>query len=100
MEGTLMSSKAARRTAALEVLEYLNQQAGRHYKPTKSHTTMIEARLKDHSLQDLRDVIDSKVEEWGKNEKMEPYLRPQTLFNAKNCDGYVGVFKPIVGGKK
>ena len=34
-------------------------------------------------MEDFKKVIDIKVQEWGKNEKMNKYLRPETLFGTK-----------------
>ena len=36
-----------------------------------------------HALEDFKNVIDWKVSQWGSEEKMERYLRPQTLFGTK-----------------
>lgn len=38
--------------------------------------------------QDFYDVIDLKVFEWGDNEKMKTYIRPETLFGNK-FEGYL-----------
>jgi uncharacterized phage protein (TIGR02220 family) len=71
------------------IVEYLNQKAGTHYKPSsKSTQTKIHARLNEgFTLDDFKTVIDKKVAEW-KGTEMEQYLRPETLFGTK-FEGYL-----------
>lgn len=71
------------------IVEYLNQKAGTHYKPSsKSTQTKIHARLKEgFTLDNFKTVIDKKVAEW-KGTEMEQYLRPETLFGTK-FEGYL-----------
>lgn len=83
---TLMSSKLDE----IEVLNFLNEKTGRNYQPVKSNLSMIKARLKEYSITQLNQVIAKKCRDWGADEKMEPYLRPATLFNATKCAQYVG----------
>jgi len=73
-----------------QIINYLNTEADKSYKPTTPMTIkLINARLKEgHSFDDFKRVIDIKVEEWkgryskdGKN--WGDYLRPQTLFSNK-----------------
>lgn len=72
---------------AKSVLSYLNEKAGTNFKPVESNLKFIVARLKDYSENDLKAVIDKKVKEW-KGTKMQPYLRPETLFNATKFESY------------
>ena len=78
-----------------EVVEYLNEKAGRDFSP-KGSTTMklINARIKEgYTLEDFKKVIDIKVKDWGKVERgkkdMRKYLRPQTLFNKTKFENYM-----------
>ena len=68
-----------------EVISYLNLKAGTNYKATTPKTrTLIKARLKEgFTLDDFYAVIDKKVLLWGKDIKMQAYLRPETLFGTK-----------------
>lgn len=72
-----------------DVINYLNQQTGKHYKSTtKKNQTVIRARTDEgFSLQDFKKVIDNKVTEWTGTD-MEKYLRPETLFGTK-FEGYL-----------
>ena len=67
-----------------EVVDYLNQKAGTHYRAnTNSTQRHIKARLNEkYTLDDFKTVIDKKVEEW-KGTEFEQYLRPETLFGNK-----------------
>ena len=67
------------------IIDYLNKQAKREYRPTTEKTkSLIRARLREgFTEQDFRTVIDKKVEEWLGDDKMDKYLRPSTLFGTK-----------------
>jgi uncharacterized phage protein (TIGR02220 family) len=72
-----------------DVINYLNQQTGKHYKSTtKKNQTVIRARTDEgFTLDDFKQVINNKVAEW-KDTDMEKYLRPETLFGTK-FEGYL-----------
>lgn len=73
-----------------DVLTHLNLSIGSKYKPsTSSHSSSIRARLNDHSVDDLKLVIDYKIKSWGSDAKMVSYIRPQTLFSAGKFEGYL-----------
>lgn len=69
------------------IITYLNEKAGTRFKPVESNLKFIKARLKDYSIERLKAVIDLKVKEW-RGTKMQPYLRPETLFNATKFEAY------------
>lgn len=68
-----------------EVVDYLNQRAGTHYKATTAITRkLIKARLKEgFTIDEIKLVIDKKCAEWLNNRDMAQYLRPETLFGNK-----------------
>lgn len=74
-------------STAEDVLIYLNEKAGTRFRPVESNLKFIKARLKDYSIERLKAVIDLKVKEW-RGTKMQPYLRPETLFNATKFEAY------------
>ncbi len=76
-------------------LEYLNSVTGSKYRAsTKSHIQNISARLSEgFTVEDLKMVIDAKNKEWGNDSKMCQFLRPCTLFSAKNFNGYLAMAK-------
>lgn len=85
---------------AINVLEYLNSVCGTRYKKsTKSHIQNINARLNDgYSAGECKAVIDLKNQQWGNDQKMADYLRPQTLFSASKFPGYVKATKTTKTG--
>lgn len=71
-----------------EVLDYLNEKAGTHYRQVESNYKHIKARLQDFSVDDLKTVIDKKCQEWIGTE-FEKYLTPETLFRPGNFEKYL-----------
>ena|ERR1700676_3908148 len=87
------------RKQAIEVLEFLNERTGRQYRPVDTNLKMIMSRMKSGVTADkCRQVIVKKWLEWGKQENMEKYLRPKTLFNATNFEQYVAELVKIPEG--
>ena len=78
------------------IVDHLNKKTDSKYKTsTKSTQKHIKARLNEgYTLEDFIRVIDIKVAEWGDNEKMSQYLRPDTLFGTK-FESYLNQ-KPVV----
>lgn len=72
-----------------EVIDYLNEKTGKTFKAVESNNKLIRARYNEgYTLEDFYRVIDYKVLQWKGNE-WEKYLRPSTLFSAKNFENYV-----------
>lgn len=67
-----------------EIIEYLNEKAGKQYRDTTPKTReLIKARWKEgFTSEDFKKVIDNKTLLW-KGTEMETYLRPVTLFSTK-----------------
>ncbi|HGH0784007.1 TPA: conserved phage C-terminal domain-containing protein [Staphylococcus pseudintermedius] len=80
-----------------DVIDYLNKQTDKQYKPTtKKNQTVIRARTDEgFTLDDFKKVIDNKVAEW-KGTDMEKYLRPETLFGTK-FEGYLNQTPKLSG---
>ena len=72
-------------TEISEIIDYLNQVAGKHYTGrSESHRKCITARLKEgYTVEEFKQVIDNMTREWMGDEKMERYLCPETIFNGK-----------------
>lgn len=68
-----------------EIVEYLNLITGSSYKANTPKTVqMIRARMKEgFTVEDFKTVIDKKSKTWGKDPKMQEFLRPVTLFGTK-----------------
>ena len=76
--------------AANEIISCLNEKTKKHYKANTPKTVrLIRARLKEgFTVEDFKAVIEKKCDDWLGNEKMERYLRPETLFGTK-FEGYL-----------
>jgi uncharacterized phage protein (TIGR02220 family) len=76
---------------AVEILNFLNEKAGKSYRPVEPNLILIFARLKTGaSVEDCQKVIMKKTNEWRSDPKMSEYLRPATLFNATKFEQYLG----------
>lgn len=82
---------AAMRTAAKEILAFLNEKAGRNYRDVDTNLDKIIALLrKGTTVRQIRAVIGLRTEKWKGDAKMDEYLRPSTLFRPSNFENYVG----------
>lgn len=71
-----------------EIIDYLNEKAGKRFKVNDKTKAHINARVNDgYTLTDFRAVIEKKVAEWRGTE-MDKFLRPETLFGTK-FEGYL-----------
>ena len=86
-------------TQVEEVVAYLNEKAGKKFRAVGKSETLINARLKDYSVIDIKRVIDSKCNEWLNNPSMEKFLRPQTLFNKSKFQDYFEQLVPEINEK-
>lgn len=76
---------------AREIIDFLNVKTGRAYQHVDANLKLVIARLKDgESPDDIRAVIAMRCRKWGGDPKMDEYLRPATLFAAKNYAQYRG----------
>ncbi|WP_158554272.1 conserved phage C-terminal domain-containing protein [Macrococcoides goetzii] len=78
-----------------DIVEYLNFKTNKSFKDTSKKTQRyIISRLNEgFTLDDFKTVIDNKTMEWLNDEKMNQYLRPETLFGTK-FESYLNA-KPI-----
>lgn len=80
----------------VEIISYLNEKTGKRFSPkSQANRKLINGRLsEDRTLEDFKQVIDTKVEQWLGNEKMDTYLRPSTLFRPGKFEEYLNE-KPV-----
>lgn len=73
-----------------EIITHLNDLTGKSFKAgSKKTRSLIKARWNEGwSLEDFKSVIEAKTGQWLTDDKMLPYLRPQTLFNG-NFEAYL-----------
>ena len=89
--GPDVSPLNGKKAQAIEVLDFLNAQTGKAYRPVEANLDAIVARLKEgYSVADIRKVIVRKCDQWKGDDKMEIYLRPATLFNKTKMAQYSG----------
>ena len=74
-----------------KIITYLNEKAGRKYKSTTNQTQkLINGRWDEgYRLENFKEVIDKKVQDWKGDSEMEKYLRPNTLFRPSNFENYL-----------
>ena len=84
-----------------DIVEYLNQKAGKNFKSATPKTrNCIRARLNEgFTVEDFKKVIDTMCGKWLGDSKMEPYLRPETLFGTK-FEGYLNLKGGNHGGNE
>lgn len=75
-----------------KIIDHLNQVTGSRFSSKSSDTQKhIKARWNEgNMLEDFISVIDIKNNQWKDNDDMRKYLRPSTLFSAKNFENYKG----------
>lgn len=77
-------NKKEREVPYKEIIDYLNLKANKKYKYTKTTISKINARCNEgFTLEDFKQVIDIKCNQWLNDSKMKQYLRPETLFGTK-----------------
>lgn len=76
---------------AMGVLHFLNAKANRQFRINETNLKFILERLKSGATEtQCRQVVIKKCREWGEDEKMSHYLRPETLFNKTKFESYLG----------
>lgn len=83
------------------IIHYLNQQTGKQFNPTDLSTRqLIRTQFSaGKTVEQLKQVIDLKMKEWGENPKMARYLRSSTLFHPRNIDRYIEEARSLQGPK-
>lgn len=76
---------------ARRIIAFLNEKTGRNYHATRKHIGFVVARLKGGATEtECRQIIVRKCREWLADEKMNKFLRPETLFNETKFGSYQG----------
>lgn len=91
-----IKDQGAADAAAVSVIDWLNQKTGRTYRSKGVNLELVKARLSDGIKPwQLRAIITRKAKEWGPDDRMRRYLRPETLFNKTKCEQYLGELPPV-----
>lgn len=73
-----------------EVIEYLNSKTGKRFRICQSNQKKIITVLKEgYSIDECKQVIDTKCEQWLHNSEFQKNLNPKTLFSLDNFDRYL-----------
>ncbi len=79
-----------KRKKAIEILSDLNNVCMAHFRDTSANIALIYARLAEsYTIDDFKQVHRVKASQWLPSEKFRIYLRPSTLYNAKNFESYL-----------
>jgi len=80
-----------------QVIDHLNSMTGKKFKyTTKATQRYIIARLAEgFTVDELKQVIDVKTQQWLRDPEMKRFLRPETLFAASHCDSYLNEAKDM-----
>lgn len=71
------------------IIESANQILGKKFRATEKHKSIIRARWNEgFREEDFSKVCSTMQVVWGSDQKMQAYLRPETLFGTK-MDGYL-----------
>ena len=82
--------KIEMRKTAVRILEFLNEIAGRNFKPTDANLENIIARLEEkYTEEDCRKVAVNRCESWLKDPKMAEHVNPQTLYRKSKFPKYL-----------
>lgn len=75
-----------------QIIDHLNQITESRFSSKSSDTQKhIKARWSEgNTFEDFISVIELKSKQWKDNKEMSKYLRPSTLFSAKNFENYKG----------
>ena len=66
------------------IMSYINGRLGTKYTLTDARVQQINARFAEgFGVEDFVIVIDTMLEQWGRDEKMASNLKPETLFGTK-----------------
>jgi len=91
----------------LEIVSFMNNLYGRDFKPESDSTSKnLRNRMKEYSIDDIKNVISNRWERWSEDPVMKNNLRPSTIFRPSKFDKYLedvnstGVGKGTVHAEK
>ena len=72
------------------VIEFMNNLYKRGFKASSKSTTKdLRARLKEHSVEDIKKVAANRYAEWKDDSMMSKFLNPTTIFRPSKFDKYL-----------
>lgn len=82
-----------------EVIEYLNEVTGHRYRTDTVHKE-LSARLKEHSVETCKKIIDAKFKDWENWSDRNKAMNPTTLFRKSNFEKYLEDMEARTAPKK
>lgn len=90
LEARKLQGKSGLHPDAIEVLNFLNQVAGKRYSARKTNLQHISARLHEgFTIQQLKQIVEIKTYQWKKEITMSSHLNPETLFRPSKIEKYL-----------
>ncbi len=84
------SDTIAQNPDVIEVMRYLNALYPKNFNASiDSNVSLLRARLKEYSVDDIKLVISNRYLEWKDDSFMSKYLQPQTIFRPKHFAKYL-----------
>lgn len=74
--------------ACREILTFLNRMTGRKYRDVDANIRLVRGILRKTPIAEVKRTLAYMGDKWRDDPKMYPYLRPATLFAAKNFESY------------
>ena len=72
------------------VISFMNNLYGRKFKASSKYATKdLRARLKEHSIEDIKKVVANRYAEWKDDTLMSKHLNPTTIFRPSKFDKYL-----------
>tara|TARA_R110002050_G_scaffold117237_2_gene233988 strand:+ start:373 stop:1119 length:747 start_codon:yes stop_codon:yes gene_type:complete len=73
-----------------EVINFMNKLYGRNFQADSKYATKeLRARLTEHSVEDIKQVVANRYVEWKDDAVMEKHLNPTTIFRPSKFDKYI-----------
>ncbi|WP_446002493.1 conserved phage C-terminal domain-containing protein [Weissella viridescens] len=90
---TSMSSSDEHDPTLVDVTRHLitkiNELSGSKYRVTDKTKSMVKARLKDYTAEELNQMLEYVWNDWANWRERSKYFRPQTLFAPSKTDEYI-----------
>ncbi len=80
-----------KRLDVVQIIAHLNAKSNKQYRASSKATErLVKSRLREgYTLDDFKNVIDCKANDWVNDPQWHRYLRPSTLFSATNFENYL-----------
>lgn len=77
------------------LIDKINELSGSKYRVTDKTKSMVKARLKDYTADELNQMLEYVWNDWSNWRERSKYFRPQTLFAPSKTDEYVAKMQAL-----